>query len=114
MSGEVKVMVPGGGNYLKYVQDTIAKQYMEKNPGVTVKVEQEPEGGQLTARIAAGDLPDVYVGVFGYQPAKFAKDKLIVISRTCRELPSCSTVSRLSVLFVLSDAETEYHFNQQP
>ena len=78
LSGEIKVMVPAGGYYVDHVKNFVAEKFMEENPGVTVNVEQEPEGGQLTARIAAGDTPDVLVGVFGYQPAKFAKEKLIV------------------------------------
>nr|AYQ75768.1 extracellular solute-binding protein [Cohnella candidum] len=100
-------MVPGGGNYLAYVQDTIAKQYMEKNPGVTVKVEQEPEGGQLTARIAAHDLPDVYVGVFGYQPAKFAKEKLIV---DLKDMPGAPELfDRIAPQFVHEDFGGRYY-----
>lgn len=78
LSGEITVMVPAGGYYLKHTKEFLAKEFMKRHPDVTVNVEQEPEGGQLTARIAAGDTPDVLVGVFGYQPAKYAKDKLIV------------------------------------
>lgn len=78
LQGEIKVMVPAGGYYVAHVKDYTAKKFMEKYPKVKVNVEQEPEGGQLTTRIATGDVPDVLVGVFGYQPAKFAKENLIV------------------------------------
>ncbi|MCT8137580.1 extracellular solute-binding protein [Anaerobacillus sp. CMMVII] len=71
-------MVPSGGYYLDHVRNYVAPKFTELHPDVNVIVEQEPDGGQLTARIAAGDIPDVLVGVFGYQPAKFARDNLIV------------------------------------
>ncbi len=78
LSGEIKIMVPAGGYYLEHVRNFVASKFMEKHPDVNVIVEQEPDGGQLTARIAAGDTPDVLVGVYGYQPARFARDNLIV------------------------------------
>ncbi|MDQ0338666.1 multiple sugar transport system substrate-binding protein [Caldalkalibacillus uzonensis] len=78
LSGEITIMVPAGGYYYDHTRNFLAKKFMERHPNVKVNVEQEPDGGQLTARLAAGDIPDILVGVFGYQPAKFAQQGMIV------------------------------------
>jgi multiple sugar transport system substrate-binding protein len=61
------------GDYLDFMKKEVVPQFEKAYPKVTVKVEPEPDGGQLDARIAAGDAPNLWVGVFGYLPAKYAK-----------------------------------------
>ena len=107
LSGEIKVMVPAGGYYLKHAKEFLAAKFMDRHPGVTVQVEQEPEGGQLTARITAGDMPDILVGVFGYQPAKFAKEKLIV---DLQDMPGSKELfERISPQYVHEDFGGRYY-----
>ena len=43
----------------------LAERYEEANPGVTVTVEDEPEGGAFQALIAAGNQPDLVITSFG-------------------------------------------------
>jgi len=101
MKGEITVMVPGGGYYYKHAKEFLAPKFMQKHPGVKVNIEQEPEGGQLTARIAAGDKPDVLVGVFGYQPAKLAKEKQIV---DLKKMPGAKELfARISPQYIHED-----------
>lgn len=107
LSGEVKIMVPSGGYYLEHVRDVVAAKFMDENPEVKVIVEQEPDGGQLTARIAAGDIPDVLVGVFGYQPAKFARDNLIV---DLKDMPGSEELfDRIAPQYVQEDFGGRYY-----
>jgi multiple sugar transport system substrate-binding protein len=107
LSGELKVMVPGGGNYLKHVNDYVAKKFNEEHPGVKVEVVQEPEGGNLAPLISANNLPDIYIGVFGYQPAKFAKDKLIV---DMKDMPGAEELfNRIQPQFVHEDFGGRYY-----
>jgi multiple sugar transport system substrate-binding protein len=107
LKGEITVMVPGGGYYFKHFNEFLAKKFMERHPGVKVKVEQEPEGGQLTARIAAGDKPDVLVGVFGYQPAKYAKERLIV---DLKKMPGSKELfDRISPQYIHEDFGGRYY-----
>jgi multiple sugar transport system substrate-binding protein len=73
LKGEIEVTVPAG-DYLKFMKDEIVPGFQQKHPGVTVKVTQLPDdNAQFTARVAANNPPDVLVGVWGYEPAKYAK-----------------------------------------
>jgi len=66
---------------LAFLQEK-ATEFSEINPDVEIEVIQEPEGGQIAALIAAGNAPDVFVGVFGYMPEKYATmGKLVDLSK---------------------------------
>lgn len=66
---------------LSFLQEK-AVEFTGKNPQVEVEVIQEPEGGQIAALIAAGNAPDLFIGVFGYMPEKYASmGKLVNLSQ---------------------------------
>ena len=57
---------------------SLAEQYMDENPGVTVTVEDEPEGGVFQALIAAGNQPDLVVTSLGPALGQLAADNALV------------------------------------
>jgi len=56
----------------------IADAYEQANPGVTIDVEEEPEGGAFDALIAAGNQPDVIVASFGSQIGRLANTEAVL------------------------------------
>ncbi len=56
----------------------LAEAYMAENPGVTVTVEDEPEGGIFQALIAAGNQPDLVVTSLGPALGQLAADDALV------------------------------------
>lgn len=61
--GSIRVAVVRGA--MIETMRALAEKYMAANPGVTVNVEEEPEGGAFDALIAAGNQPDLIVVSFG-------------------------------------------------
>ncbi len=61
--GSIRVAVVRGA--MSETMRALADKYMAANPGVTVNVEEEPEGGAFDALIAAGNQPDLIVVSFG-------------------------------------------------
>jgi multiple sugar transport system substrate-binding protein len=61
--GTIRVAVVRGA--MIETMRALAEKYMAANPGVTVNVEEEPEGGAFDALIAAGNQPDLIVVSFG-------------------------------------------------
>ena len=70
LKGEISISVIRGG--MLDVMKPMAETFMATNPGTTINVVEEPEGGAFEALIAAGNQPDIVVGSFGYMPAKYA------------------------------------------
>ncbi len=71
MANSIRVSVVAGA-----MQDTMTKlvnAYQEANPGVTVTLELEPEGGAFQALIAAGNQPDLIITSFGPQLGTLAE-----------------------------------------
>ncbi len=66
---QLEVMTPVG-NYMDFMRQEVIPEFEKRFPGVKVVLSNDEN---LDTRIAAGDLPDVYAGVFGYQPARYAK-----------------------------------------
>jgi multiple sugar transport system substrate-binding protein len=58
--------------------NALADQFEQQNPGVTVNVEEEPEGGAFEALIAAGNQPDLIVASFGPQIGRLAAQESAV------------------------------------
>jgi len=57
-------------------------EFTKENPDIDVEVIQEPEGGQIAALISAGNAPDIFIGVFGYMPEKYAAmNKLVNLKK---------------------------------
>jgi len=76
MADEIRVSVVAGA-----MQDTMTKlveKYQEENPGVTVTLELEPEGGAFQALIAAGNQPDLIITSFGPQLGTLAEQDAAV------------------------------------
>lgn len=76
LEGEITIATIRGA-MLEWMQDT-AEEFMAENPNVTVNAMEAPEGGQVEAMIAAGNQPDIFVGSFGYMPAKWAAMDVLV------------------------------------
>lgn len=71
MADEIRVSVVAGA-----MQDTmteLVEAYQEANPGVTITLELEPEGGAFQALIAAGNQPDLIITSFGPQLGTLAE-----------------------------------------
>tara|TARA_Y100001960_G_scaffold84186_1_gene89963 strand:- start:4731 stop:5975 length:1245 start_codon:yes stop_codon:yes gene_type:complete len=66
---KLEVMTPAG-NYMNFVRQEVIPEFNKRFPDVEVVVSNDEN---LETRMAAGDLPNLYAGVFGYQPAKYAK-----------------------------------------
>ncbi|MBN1286590.1 MAG: extracellular solute-binding protein [Anaerolineae bacterium] len=76
MADSIRVTVIAGA-----MQDTMQKladAYMAENPGVTVTLELEPEGGAFQALVAAGNQPDLIITSFGPQLGTLVKDDVAV------------------------------------
>jgi multiple sugar transport system substrate-binding protein len=69
-SGQVEITVPAG-DYMDFMKKQIKPYFEQEYPNVEVLVTPEGSTDILAARVAANDAPDIYVGVFGYMPAKF-------------------------------------------
>lgn len=65
----LEVMAPAG-NYMNFIRQEVIPTFNQRYPDVEVVVSNDEN---LETRMAAGDLPHLYAGVFGYQPAKYAK-----------------------------------------
>lgn len=72
MADTVRVSVVAGA--MTDLMTEIANAYQEANPGVTVTLELEPEGGTFQALIAAGNQPDLIITSFGPQLGSIAAD----------------------------------------
>ncbi len=72
MADSIRVTVVAGS-----MQDTmtqIVDSYQAANPGVTVTLELEPEGGAFEAMIAAGNQPDLIITSFGPELGALASE----------------------------------------
>lgn len=72
MADTVRVSVVAGA--MTDLMTEIANAYQEANPGVTVTLELEPEGGTFQALIAAGNQPDLIITSFGPQLGSIAAE----------------------------------------
>ncbi|CAH8242417.1 ABC transporter substrate-binding protein [Vibrio aestuarianus] len=68
-NSRIEVMTPVG-NYMDFVRIELIPEFKKRYPDVDVVVSNDEN---LETRMAAGDVPNLYAGVFGYQPAKYAK-----------------------------------------
>lgn len=72
-SGEISVAVPAG-SYTEFMNTQIIPYFEAEYPNVKVNAIIDEN---IDVRIAAGDFPNIMLGVFGYMPAKYAKMGLI-------------------------------------
>lgn len=72
--GEITVAVPTG-SYTEYMDQQVIPYFQEEYPNVTVNTIIDEN---IDVRIAAGDVPNLMLGVFGYMPAKYAQLGLLV------------------------------------
>ena len=73
-NGKIELMLPKG-DYVDFMRDYLIPRFREEYPNVEITLSNDEK---IDTRIAAGDPPDVYAGVFGYQPAKYARMGKIV------------------------------------
>lgn len=66
---KIEFMVPSG-NYMTYITEVIKPEFESRYPDTELIVTND---GNLETRMAAGDYPNVYAGIFGYQVARYAK-----------------------------------------
>jgi multiple sugar transport system substrate-binding protein len=76
LSGDLTVSVVRGA--MRETMESLAQEFMNRHPGVTVTVVLEPEGGAFEALIAAGNQPDVIVASFGAQIGQLAEQDVVV------------------------------------
>lgn len=69
LSGKITVALPAG-DYVNFMNKNVIPKFEAKFPGVQVSTETDTN---IDTKISAGDVPDIYAGVFGYQPVKYAK-----------------------------------------
>lgn len=74
LEGKITVAVPAG-NYTDFLNNSIIPAFNEEYPNVVVETIIDEN---IDTRIAAGDVPNVMAGVFGFMPAKYAKMDLLV------------------------------------
>lgn len=74
--GTIRVAVVRGG--MIETMRALAEKYMAANPGVTVTMEEEPEGGAFDALIAAGNQPDLIVVSFGSLIGRLAASEAVL------------------------------------
>ena len=65
----LEFMVPPG-DYMNFVADVVKPEYERRYPDVELVITSD---GNLETRMAAGDYPNVYAGIFGYQVARYAR-----------------------------------------
>lgn len=68
---DVEVIIPQGDTQA-YFDEYVIPKFNEEYPNIKVTCTQM-EGDKLNARLAAGDIPAMTLGVFGYEPALYAK-----------------------------------------
>ncbi|MBZ0292696.1 MAG: extracellular solute-binding protein [Anaerolineae bacterium] len=76
MADTIRVSVVAGA--MQETMQKLADAYMEQNPGTTVTLELEPEGGAFQALVAAGNQPDVIITSFGPQLGTLVADGVAV------------------------------------
>lgn len=74
LKGDIELMLPAG-DYIDYVKKSILPNFQKQYPSIKVTVTDDKN---IDTRIAAGDAPTLYAGVWGAPPMKYAKmDKLV-------------------------------------
>lgn len=76
MADSIRVTVVAGA--MQDVMTQIVDSYQQANPGVTVTLELEPEGGAFEALIAAGNQPDLIITSFGPELGALASEEAAV------------------------------------
>ena len=66
---KIEFMVPPG-DYMNFVSEVIKPEYERRYPELELVVTSD---GNLETRMAAGDYPNVYAGILGYQVARYAR-----------------------------------------
>ena len=82
MADSIRVSVVAGA--MQNTMTELVNAYQEANPGVTITLELEPEGGAFQALIAAGNQPDLVITSFGPQLGTLAEQGAAV---ALEELP---------------------------
>lgn len=73
LEGKITVAIPAG-SYTDFLNNEIIPAFNEEYPNVVVDTIIDEN---IDTRIAAGDVPNIMAGVFGYMPSKYAKNGFI-------------------------------------
>ncbi|MCG8452215.1 MAG: extracellular solute-binding protein [Spirochaetales bacterium] len=81
--GQVEIVVPTGGYYVETLTEYFVPLVKEKMPQVEIKISTEASEGTsgteaMAARLAAGDIPDLYIGPRGAMAADYARENRLV------------------------------------
>lgn len=74
LKGDIELMLPAG-DFIDFVKKSILPNFKKEYPNINVTVTDDKN---IDTRIAAGDSPTLYAGVWGAQPIKYAKMEKIV------------------------------------
>ncbi|NTV63943.1 MAG: extracellular solute-binding protein, partial [Oscillochloris sp.] len=104
-AGKIQIAVVAGA--MRDTMQKLADKFEQANPGTTVEIVNEPEGGAFEALIAAGNQPDIITGSFGYMPAKYASINALV---PLEDLPGAQDLfARLDKRTVVQDLGHNYY-----
>ncbi len=104
-AGKIQIAVVAGA--MRDTMQKLADTFQQANPGATVEIVNEPEGGAFEALIAAGNQPDIITGSFGYMPAKYASINALV---PLEDLPGAQDLfGRLDKRTVVQDLGHNYY-----
>lgn len=74
LKGDIELMLPAG-DFIDFVKKSILPNFKKEYPNINVTVTDDKN---IDTRIAAGDSPTLYAGVWGAPPMKYAKmDKIV-------------------------------------
>lgn len=103
LEGKITVAIPAG-SYTDFLNNEIIPAFNEEYPNVEVETIIDEN---IDTRIAAGDVPSVMAGVFGYMPSKYAKMDLLV---NYKDLPDYqSEFNRVSPEFIVENFNGLYY-----
>lgn len=74
LEGEITIALPAG-NFVEFMDKQIIPYFEAEYPNVEVQVVTDEN---IDTKIAAGDSPNIMMGVFGYMPAKYSKLGMLV------------------------------------
>ncbi|MGE5598758.1 MAG: extracellular solute-binding protein [Bacteroidota bacterium] len=74
---DIEILVPGG-YYAEFLKSGPIPEFEKSHPGTKVIILHNLDDAQLAARIAANNAPDIRVGGFGYDLAKYAQMGVLI------------------------------------
>lgn len=101
--GEITVVLPAG-SYTEFMDKQIIPYFEAEYPNVKVHTGTDEN---IDAKIAAGDVPNIMAGVFGYMPAKYAKMGKLVDYKEVEGYKE--VIDRISDEFIIENYDGLYY-----